>query len=94
MHGVFITPKQRALADHMENIHRAAEARSDNPYLWPYTVEEREALRQLTARYWEESRQAAPGSLAERAARHAAWCAQVDAERARNADGGEVVPLF
>lgn len=26
--------------------------------------------------------------------RHAAWCAQVDAERDRNAEGGEEVPLF
>ena len=25
--------------------------------------------------------------------RHAAWCAQVDAERARNANSGEVVPF-
>ena len=26
-------------------------------------------------------------------ARHTAWCAQVDAERERNLDGGEVIPF-
>ena len=32
-------------------------------------------------------------ALSELERRHAAWCAQVDEERARNADGGEVVPF-
>lgn len=94
MHGVFITPRQRAIAARMDKIHRAAEARSENPYFWPYTQKELEALRILTAQYWAEVNKAAPGSPAESDARHAAWCAQVDAERARNADGGEVAPLF
>lgn len=51
--GVFITPRQNAIATKMERIHQAAEDRSDNPYFWDYTPQERAELHQLHIRYKE-----------------------------------------
>ena len=52
-HGVFSTPRQNAIAAKMERIHHAAESRSDNPYFWDYTPQERAELHRLHLDYRE-----------------------------------------
>ena len=37
---MFLTPHMRRIADLMQHIHEAAEARSDNPFFWDYTPAE------------------------------------------------------
>lgn len=51
MRGLLLTPHMRRIVDQMQRIHEAAEARSDNPYFWRYTAEERAELAELSAAY-------------------------------------------
>lgn len=37
---MFLTPHMRRIADQMQRIHEAAEARSSNPIFWDYTPAE------------------------------------------------------
>lgn len=54
-YGVFITPRQNAISAKIERIHQAAEARSDNPFFWDYTQQERAELHRLNAEWKEAS---------------------------------------
>lgn len=51
---MFLTPHMRRIADRMQRIHEAAEARSGNPYFWDYTPAELAELAELHTQYMAE----------------------------------------
>lgn len=51
---MFLTPHMRRIADQMQRIHEAAEARSDNLFFWDYTPAELAELAELRRAYMAE----------------------------------------
>lgn len=51
---MFLTPHMRRIADQMQRIHEAAEARSSNQYFWDYTPAELAELAELHTQYMTE----------------------------------------
>lgn len=51
---MFLTPHIRRIADQMQRVHEAAEARSDNPFFWDYTPAELAELAELHRAYMAE----------------------------------------